>query len=104
VVGDSDIDFVPEIFDGAESSGFYVFEGALDAGEDFGFGWFGFLLLGDLLEGLEDEGVEGEVLLGGELGELLFEVLGDLDGMHGLGSLVGGFAEFVDVGDDGFGD
>jgi hypothetical protein len=101
-VGDSGIDFVPEIFNGADSSGFYVFEGTLNSGEDFGFGLFGFLLLGDLLKGLEDEGVEGEVLLGSELGELLFEVLGNLDGMHGLGSLVRGFAEFVEVGDAGF--
>jgi hypothetical protein len=100
-VDESDIDFVPEIFNGADSSSFYVFKGALDSGEDFGFGLFGFLLLGDLLEGLEDEDIEGEVLLAGELRELLFEVLGDLDGMHGLGSLVWGFAEFVEVGDGG---
>jgi hypothetical protein len=85
-VGDSGIDVVPEVFNGADSSGFYVFEGTLDSGEDFGFGLFWFLLLGDLLKGLDDEGVEGDVLLGGELVELLFEVLGDLDGMHGLGS------------------
>jgi hypothetical protein len=100
-VGDSDIDFVPKVFNGADSSSFYVFKGALDSGEDFGFSLFGFLLLGDLLEGLEDEDVEGKVLLAGELRELLFEVLGDLDSMHGLGSLVGGFAEFIDVGDGG---
>jgi hypothetical protein len=85
-VGDSGIDFVPKVFNGADSSGFYIFEGTLDSGEDFGFGLFGCLLLGDLLKRLKDEGFEGEVLLGGELGELLFEVLGDLDGMHGLGS------------------
>jgi hypothetical protein len=51
------------------------------------------------LEAFEDEGFEGEVLLGGELDELLFEVLGDLDGAHGLGSLVGGGrAELVKTG------
>jgi len=29
---------------------------------------------------LEDEGFEGEVVLGGELGELVFEVWGNVDG------------------------
>jgi hypothetical protein len=67
--------------------------------EDFGFGLGGFLLLGDLFEGLEDEGFEGEILLIGELGELLFEVLRDLDGSHGLGSWVGFLRLFIGLWD-----
>ena len=70
----------PERFDGADSSGFYVFEGAVKSGEDFGFWGVVGVKFCELLEGLENEGFEGEVVLGGELGELGFEGLGDLDG------------------------
>jgi hypothetical protein len=59
----------------------------LEAGEDFGVGGIvGILLLGDVLERLEDEGFEGEVLLGGEVGELMFKIGGELDGEHGVDS------------------
>jgi hypothetical protein len=48
---------LPEGFDGADSSGFYVFEGAVESGEDFGV-WGVVVGIGfcELLEGLEDEG------------------------------------------------
>ncbi len=76
-----------------------------------GFEQFGFELdfVGEvgLNEGL-DVVVEGGVCSGGDLGcEIGGEVFGDfkLSGdLHDLSSLVGGFAEFVDVGDDGFGE
>jgi hypothetical protein len=93
-VGSFCIDAVPHLREGYSLSGEGFFESLVEAFEDAivgGFVGVGFLL-GKLLEAFEDEGFEGEVLLGGELDELLFEVLGDLDGAHGLGSLVGGVA------------
>jgi hypothetical protein len=76
----SAIEIVPQGFYRANATGFDIFEGAVEAGEDFGFGGVVAIGYGELLKGLEDEGFEGEVLLGGELGELVFEIGGKLDG------------------------
>ena len=77
--GDSGIIVVPQGCYGADASGFDIGEGTVETIQNFSFWSIVAICYSNLLKRLEDEGFQGKVMLGGELGELVFKVWGKVD-------------------------